>query len=422
MKCKKIVQVAALAACALPLAVSLGSCTEEDILDNYASVITDSTYFQYDLENILSQMGGTDILHIYTYEVTNGGKKNLKHLAIQKQDNRIYVENPGGISATPNQLRSSFGDSIPDWTLYNLNGDKVTWTHGGNPYTESHFAFGAGVFQTVAMIERTNPRNYTIDETAVYKKLKDPTYDNMKDTWFKYITGAYEGEYYSERQTPWWGWTDLNVYMNKNGEEAPYIRRANGLALGGVSRDTLKIGNHKTIVLNPVVAARNYTFNIEVEKGDDLGDFVITDGYACISGIPERMNFHYQTYDVENTCKTPFRLHMLAADNTSNKVVKYTNTIGIMGVSYGADTLTTTGVNGPGVLQLIIPYKWNGVESHFNVLCNVSKSIKNSGVIQKGDYGWLWGGSDEINIKLTTKITAEMIKRAKNGEIVELKD
>ena len=168
MKCKNMLQMAALAVCSLPMTLSLGSCTEEDMFENYGSVLVDSTYFTYDLSNMLDIMGGTDILHVYTYEATGGKGNNLKHLRIQKQDNRIYIENPKGISAVPDQERSTFKDDTTDWSAYNLNGDKVTWTHSGDPYTESHFSFGAGVFRTVAMVQRTDPRNYTIDENSVF--------------------------------------------------------------------------------------------------------------------------------------------------------------------------------------------------------------------------------------------------------------
>ena len=91
MKHNKILQLAVLTACSLPMALSLGSCTEEDIIDNYGSVLVDSTYFTYDLSNLFEAMGGTDFLHIYTYETSGGKGTNLKHLKIQKQDGRIYV-------------------------------------------------------------------------------------------------------------------------------------------------------------------------------------------------------------------------------------------------------------------------------------------------------------------------------------------
>ena len=68
MKHNKILQLVALTACSLPMALSLGSCTEEDIIDNYGSVLVDSTYFTYDLSNLFEAMGGTDFLHIYTQE------------------------------------------------------------------------------------------------------------------------------------------------------------------------------------------------------------------------------------------------------------------------------------------------------------------------------------------------------------------
>ena len=110
MKHNKILQFAALTACSLPMMFSLNSCTEEDIIDNYGSVLVDSTYFTYDLSNLLDLMGGTDFLHIYTFETTGGTKKDLKHLVIQKQDNRLYVEEPGGISASPGADRYFQGE------------------------------------------------------------------------------------------------------------------------------------------------------------------------------------------------------------------------------------------------------------------------------------------------------------------------
>lgn len=422
MKHNKILQFAALTACSLPMMFSLNSCTEEDMFENYGSVLVDSTYFTYDLSNLLDLMGGTDFLHIYTFETTGGTKKDLKHLVIQKQDNRLYVEEPGGISASPGADRSTFKENKENWTDYNLNGDKVTWTHNGDPYTESHFSFGAGVFRTVAMVTRINPKDYTVDEPSVFENLKYPSYDNMKDTWFNYNTGSYAGEYYGEAQIPWWGWEDKNVYQNADGEDAPYVKMANGLAIGGISHDTLKIGTHKTIVMKPVLAQRDYTISVEIQKAEDLSNFVITDGYACVSGIPQRMNFYYQIYDTDNTCKMPFRLHLTTPDNEANKTVKLDRTLGLMNVSYGTDTLLTTSTNGPGVLQLIIPCIWNGTEIRMQVLCNISKSIKESGIIRKEEAGWVWGGSSELPIKISTKITAEMLQKAKNGETLIWKD
>ena len=422
MKHNKILQLVALTACSLPMALSLGSCTEEDIIDNYGSVLVDSTYFTYDLSNLFEAMGGTDFLHIYTYETSGGKGTNLKHLKIQKQDGRIYVESPAGISASPNGERSTFGEEADNWVDYNLNGDKVTWTHSGTPYTASHFSFGAGVFRTVAVVQRTNPGDCVIDEAAVLKALKYPSYDNMKDAWFEYLTGTYSGELYGEQQTPWWGWTDKNVYQNVNGENAPYIRIANGLSTAGIAHDTLKIGTHKTIVMQPVQSLRNYTVSVEIQKAEELSDFVVTTGYACISGVPERLNFYYQIYDTENTCKLPFRLRLDAADNAANKTVKLSRTLGFMNVSYGPDTLLTTSTNGPGVIQLIIPCKWNGNDIVLQALCNISKSIKESGIIRKEKAGWKWGGKTELPIKISTKITAEMLQRAKKGETLIWKD
>ena len=422
MKCKNMLQLAAMAVCSLPMTFSLGSCTEEDMFENYGSVLVDSTYFTYDLSNLLDEMGGTDILHIYTYEATAGKGNNLKHLVIQKQDDRLFVEGPKGISSAPGAERSTFKEDTTDWTAYNLNGDKVTWTHTGRPYTESHFAFGAGVFRTVAMSQRINENDYTVDEKSVFEKLKFPSYDNMKDTWFNYNTGSYSGENYGEMQIPWWGWEDKNVYLNADGAEAPYVRMANGLAIGGISHDTLEIGTHKTIVMKPVQAQRNYNISVEVQKADDLSGFVINDGYACISGIPRRMNFYYQIYDTENTCKMPFRLHLTNADNATNKTVKLDRTLGLMNVSYGTDTLLTTSTNGPGVLQLILPCTWNGSNFNLHVLCNISKSISESGIIRKEEVGWRWGGSTDLPIKISTKITAEMLKKAQNGETLIWKD
>ncbi len=421
MKLRNIIQMAVLTVSALPLTVSLNSCTEEDIIDNYGSVLVDSTYFTYDLSNLLDMMGGTDYLHIYTYE-TSGKGNNLKHLVIQKQDNRIFVESPKGISAQPGEERSTFKENLDEWTQYNLNGDKVTWTHNGDPYTESHFSFGAGVFRTVAMVQRTYEPNYTIDEPSVFESLKCPSYDNMKDTWFNYNTGSYSGEYYGEMQLPWWGWDDKNVYKNANGEDAPYVKMANGLAIGGISHDTLKIGSHKKIVMQPVLAQQDYTISVEIQKAEDLTNFVITDGYACVSGIPQRMNFYYQIYDTENTCKMPFRLHLTEADNASKKVVKLDRTLGLMNVSYGVDTLLTTSTNGPGVLQLILPCSWNGTNFNLQVLCNISKSIRQSGIIRKDEEGWRWGGSTTLPIKISTKITAEMLNKALGNETLVWKD
>ena len=422
MKCKNMLQMAALAVCSLPMTLSLGSCTEEDMFENYGSVLVDSTYFTYDLSNMLDIMGGTDILHIYTYESTKGKSNNLKHPRIEKQDNRIYVENPKGISSAADQERSTFKDDTTDWTAYNLNGDKVTWTPSGDPYTESHFSFGSGVFRTVAMVQRTDPRNYTIDENSVFEKLKYPSYDNMKDTWFNYNTGAFDGEYYSELQVPWWGWKDWNEYTNANGEEASYVRQANGYAIAGISQDTLEIGTHKTISMQLIQVQRDYNISVEIQKADDLNNLVIKDCFACISGIPQSMNFYYQVYDTENTCKMPFRMHINAEDNASNKTVKFDRTLGLMNVCYGPDTLLTTSTNGPGVLQMILPCLWNGYEVNLQVLCNISKSISESGIIRKEESGWRWGGSTELPIKISTKITAEMLDKARKEEIVILKD
>ena len=93
-----------------------------------------------------------------------------------------------------------------------------------------------------------------------------------------------------------------------------------------------------------------------------------------------------------------------------------------MNVSYGTDTLLTTSTNGPGVIQLIFPCSWNGTDVVVQALCNISKSIKESGIIRKEEAGWVWGGSSELPIKISTKITAEMLQKAKNGETLIWKD
>lgn len=422
MKHNKILQLMALTACSLPMAFSLNSCTEEDIIENYGSVLVDSTYFTYDLSNLLESMAGIDILHIYTYETSGGKGKNLKHLRIQKQENSLSIENLPAVGTSTVSERSTFGEDTEDWTKYNLNGDKVNWVTGATPYTTTRFSFGAGVFRTVAIMQRTNSKGYTVDDTKVLKSLSYPSYDNMKDAWFEYLTGAYTGEFNGEMQVPWWVWTDGNIYENPNGENAPYIKIPDGVSIAGISHDTLKIGNHKTIVMTPVQSLRDYTISVEVQKADDLGSFVINDGYACISGVPERMNFYYQIYDVENTCKLPFRLRLPTADNASNKTVKLSRTLGLMNVSYGTDTLLTTSTNGPGVLQLIIPCTWNGANYNMQVLCNISKSIRESGIIRKEEAGWKWGGSTELPIKISTKITTEMLQKVQRGETIIWKD
>lgn len=425
MKHNKILQLMALTACSLPMAFSLNSCTEEDIIENYGSVLVDSTYFTYDLSNLLESMAGIDILHIYTYETSGGKGKNLKHLRIQKQENGLSVESPSGISSSPNEPRSTYGEDADNWTDYNLNGDKVTWINDGIPYTATRFSFGAGVFRTVAIMQRTNPNDYVLDESKVLKALKYPSYDNMKDSWYEYFTIPYDSQsgYNVEYYTPWWGWTDKNVYQNANGEDAPYVSISKGFSIGGISHDTLKIGNHKTILMKPVQALRSYNVTLDVQKAEDLNNLVVGDCYACVSGVPQRMNFYYQIYDTENTSKVAFRLNLSASDNASNKNLRFSmKDLIVMNVSYGTDTLLTTSTNGPGVLQLIIPCTWNGANYNMQVLCNISKSIRESGIIRKEEAGWKWGGSTELPIKISTKITTEMLQKVQRGETIIWKD
>ena len=416
MKRKNIFHTLALAALALPMTISMGSCTEEDIIDNYGSVLIDSTYFMYDLNNLLEDMGGTGILHVYVYEVTN--KHCLKHLFIQKQTGVVSMDLTG-------KNYPHTGKGTIAWTEWNLTGDTVIATNAGSyNYDEdrTHFCFGAGTFRTVAIANKTKVDDYTMNEPELTNILKYPSYENLRNSNFTYYSGSYSGEYYGERQVPWWGWTDRNVYKNANEEEAPYVHQTNGLAVGGMSYDTLKLGEHKTISLMPIKPQRDYTISVEIQKSDDLSGLVIKDGYGCISGIPLSVNFYYQTYDVENTAKIPFRFHLETEDNASNKTVKMNRTMGFTNVSFGTDTVATTATNGPGVLQMIIPVAWNSQNFNIEVLCNVSKSIINSGIIRKDEDGWRWGGSTTLPIKISTKITADMLEKARKGETIIWRD
>ena len=98
--------MAVLTVSALPLTVSLNSCTEEDIIDNYASILHDSTYFTYNVGNLLEDMWGADTLHIFTYEVSGDLKHNLKHVALQPQDGRYQWVPKDRESDTSNEDRS----------------------------------------------------------------------------------------------------------------------------------------------------------------------------------------------------------------------------------------------------------------------------------------------------------------------------
>lgn len=424
MKRKNIFQIMASAALALPMTISMGSCTEEDIIDNYGSVLIDSTYFTYDLNNMLEGMEGTDILNVYVYEITN--QNCLKKLSIQKQTDKVTLDN--NKSNTPHT-----GNGGYMWTEWNLKGDTVVSTNSESYNFDddrTHFCFGAGVFRTVAFYNYTNDDGYKMDLPSLNKILSNPSYETLRNTYFTYIPKL-SSEINGEPQVPWWGLNDSNEYENADGENAPYISQhmyvyedgmKSKLVSGGLSYDTLKVGQHKTITLEKKQATREYKLNVELQKSEDLNDFVIESVYGCISGIPMSMNFYYETYDVDNTAKLPFLFYMDKTDAQSNKVVSLNRTIGVTNISYGTDTLVTSKTNGPGVLQLVVR-GWRGsTEIKFVALCNISKSIKNSGIIKKDDDGWRWGGNTELPIKITTKINAAMLEKGRNGEVLILTD
>ena len=424
MKRKNIFHTLALAALALPMTISMGSCTEEDIIDNYGSVLIDSTYFMYDLNNLLEDMEGTDVLNVYVYELTN--KKCLKMLSIQKQT--------GVVSLTNNKSNTfNTGNGKIDWNEWNLKGDSVIITNsGGYNFDDdrTHFCFGAGVFRTVAFYNYTNDEGYTMDLPSLTEVLKDPTYETLRNANFTYIPKM-TGDISGVAQLPWWSWEDCNEYLNGDGENAPFVTQhmyvsdegmKSKLVCGGLSYDTLEVGHHKTIKLKKIQATREYQLDVQIQKADDLDDFVLDAVYGIVSGVPMSMNYYYETYDVENSAKLAFVFNQKEKDSPANKTIELESVVGVTNLSYGTDTVATTTTNGPGVLQFMVR-GWKGsTEIKFTALCNVSKSIINSGIIRKDEDGWRWGGSTTLPIKISTKITADMLEKARKGETIIWRD
>ncbi len=417
MKLRNIIQMAVLTVSALPLTVSLNSCTEEDIIDNYASILHDSTYFTYNVGNLLEDMWGADTLHIFTYEVSGDLKHNLKHVALQPQDGRYQWVPKDRESDTSNEDRIK------------------SMTHEG---FDQRFYYGAGIFRSVAVVTRINPNDYVMDEAFMSNVMEYPSYDVLRDVFCSYKTYsfrelfsiAYEhnyGEGKNPMQTPFW-WNgdndehDRNHYVNADGEEAKYVRHGGLPVFGGLSFDTLKVGEHKAINFEKIPVMRQYNINMTFKKADNLTGLKVNDIYAIVSGVPRGMSFYYKTYDVENTVKIPFRFYPNVVDSENSKSVSYGANIVMSGFSYGTEVEPTTATNGPGVMQLSVNCQWNGKPVELVVLCNISKSIIESGVISKLDKGWIWGGSTDLEINISSVITPEMLDKAIAGETIIWKD
>lgn len=417
MKLKNIIQMAVLTVSALPLTVSLNSCTEEDIIENYSSILHDSTYFTYDVDNILEDVWGADTLHVFTYEVAGDLKHNLKHLILQSQDGR-YQWKPSN-----REKDRSNTDSI-----------KIV---GSNIY-DQRFYYGAGIFRSVAVVTRINPNDYIMEEDFMSNVMKYPSYDALRSVFCKYKTLsfyemfriAFEADYGEGKprmQTPFW-WDgnndnlDRNHYVNADGSEASFVRHGGLPVVAGLSYDTLKIGEHKAIDFDKILITQKYNINLQFLKDESLTGFKVNDVYAIISGLPMGKSFYYQTVDVENTAKIPFRFYPLSDDIESNKTIQENASLVLSGFSYGTEEGATTTLNGPGVMQLSVNGVWNGQIIEMHVLCNISKSIIESNVIKKLDKGWVWGDSTDLNINISTKITPEMLNKAKTGETVIWKD
>lgn len=425
MKCKKLVQLSALAVCALPMTFSLGSCTEEDIFDNYASVLFDSTYFTYDIDTFLNNMWGADMVHIYTYEVTNNGSKNLKHLSMQKQENTMNLI---GKHISPNMV-----SDVEDWSSIKTNGDTITYiNHKEDPthtFKNTRFHFGAGLFMSVVALSRTDQEKYPINEVEVLNAISNPTYNNMRAANYSYY--LQDGANYQADnqpaglQLPWY-WNDqthdFNKYTNSDGSPAKYVFESRQPVASGFSRDTLKVGEHKEIVFDKVDVTRRYDFSVDIAKAADASDFVITQVHAVLAGVPTSMNFWRRTMDVENTAKIAYRLAIPEADAAGKTSVKATRQMCFMNLSYGTDTTATAlaKTNGPGVMQLHIIGKWKGKDVTLNTLTNISKSIIAAGMIRKDVFGWVNDEGTKLNIKLSTPITSDMLKNP--NKVAYLKD
>lgn len=408
MKSKNIIQLVALTICAMPLSVSLNSCTDEDIIDNYATILHDSTYFTYDVEDFVGDMWGANILNIFTYEVTGDLTHNLKHLTLQPQDGRYYW--------VPEDRESDI-----------TNKDSIKTFYIDEALTQRLY-YGAGFFRSVAVMSRINPADYYIDESEVMNAMKYPSYDVLKSASYKYITRSFEDmfryayEVASEQQAPYWGWEDKNLYKNADGTEALYVYQGIDPVFGGVSYDTLKVGEHKTIHFDKIAVSHKYNVDLKFSKDENLNNYEVESIYGLFSGVPLSMRFYDETMDVENTGKISFRLHPAMEDTPSNKTIEATREMNMIGFSYGNDTIATSTLEGPGVLQLIVRGKWESSTVNMYVLCNISKSIIDAGVIKKTEKGWIWGGNTELPIHISTKITAEMLDKARAGETIVWKD
>lgn len=434
MKFNKFLQLIAIAACALPAAFSLNSCTEEDLVDNYKVVLGDSTYFTYDIEPFKPLMQ-TDSLIIYSFEITSPRKNDCKWLAYSKKYGYWYFFRN---KETDTNIKSDHWAPVIDWENEDFTDeDKVveeksqfgTYIKEGlvqKKDGEYRFYFGAGDFLTVLIPEKNN----AVDMDSLRSTLKYPSVVALDTLKVNYIindepVAASPGNIWENAIFPLDNWSDKNVYTNANGSKAGFVALSQSQMFGGVTDIVpLKIGEHKNIEFTQNLFTKDYDIELTLTKDDDAVNFPIEEVFVSLAGLPSNVKFKNNELDVENTSKVSFKLFPQDENNAGKQEVVCKRTINVMGITYGTDSLDFATVNGPGVAQITIKSTYNG-GTELIALCNIKKSIQEAEVVEATENGWFKTENTKLPIKISTKITADMLKNSnyyRNPKVMIWKD